>query len=173
MHVFDIARLLNGSSRPLIHVGNGIRHCIPEFLNFVETHGIPFVTARNANDICASDHPFYVGRPGTFAQRGANFAVQCCDLYIAIGTRLTLTQTGYNSKDYARNATIIQVDIDGAELDKGTLRNPIKIRMDARDFLTELEDELGDTPDWSQWANRCRSLRDRYPVVLPEYWNQQ
>ena len=131
-----VSDLLAKSERPLIHVGNGIRDCIPEFLAFVEKHQIPFVTARNANDIVESDHPLYVGRPGTFAQRGANFAVQTCDLYIAIGTRLTLTQTGYNTKDYARNAIIVQVDVDKAELDKGTLRDPIKVCSSASEYKT-------------------------------------
>ncbi len=165
----NVSELLKSSKRPLIHVGNGIRHCIPEFLAFIEKLQIPFVTARNANDICASDHPLYVGRPGTFAQRGANFAVQTCDLYIAIGTRLTLTQTGYNTKDYARNAIIVQVDVDKAELDKGTLRDPIKICADSRDFLNGLRDFQSDIQDVSEWRNRCRSWRERYPVVLPEY----
>ena len=78
------------------------------------------MTARNANDIVESDHRLLVGRPGTFAQRGANFAVQTCDCYLAIGTRLSLSQTGYNSHDYARNAKLIMVDIDEAELNKNS-----------------------------------------------------
>ena len=61
---------------------------------FVENYNLPFVTARNANDIVATDHELYAGRPGTFGQRGANFAVQNSDLYLAIGTRLALSQTG-------------------------------------------------------------------------------
>ena len=137
----------------------------------VERLQVPFVTARNANDICASDHPNYVGRPGTFAQRGANFAVQTCDLYIAIGTRLTLAQTGYASKDYARNAVIVQVDIDQAELDKGTLREPIKLCMDSKEFIRGItNDNLG--TDFSSWKRRCIDWRTRYPVCLNEYASQ-
>ena len=164
-----VSDLLAKSERPLIHVGNGIRDCIPEFLSFVEKHQIPFVTARNANDIVESDHPLYVGRPGTFAQRGANFAVQTCDLYIAIGTRLTLTQTGYNTKDYARNAVIVQVDVDKAELDKGTLRDPIKIQSDAGEFIASL-DFMG--ADFGDWKRRCLDWRTRYPVCLPQYQSE-
>ena len=164
-----VSDLLSRSKRPLIHVGNGIRHCIPEFLEFVESHGIPFVTARNANDICETDHPLFVGRPGTFAQRGANFAVQSCDLYIAIGTSLTLTQTGYNSKDYARNAQIVQVDIDKAVLEKGTLRDPLKIQMDAKEFLSSVKAQ----GDWSEWVKRCKAWQAKYPVCLPEYKDEK
>lgn len=172
MPLSEVVSLLKESKRPLIHIGNGARHAEREFFQLIERHQIPFVTARNANDIPDSAHPLYIGRPGTFAQRGANFAVQLCDLYIAVGTRLSLTQTGYNSKDYARNARIIQVDIDQAELDKETLRNPLKIRQDSKEFLAELLKELK-TPDWSGWVKRCQYLRDKYPVCLPEYQDQK
>lgn len=175
MRVSEVARLLLQSKRPLIHIGQGARHAEKEFFQLIERHSIPFVTARNANDIGYHDCPLYIGRPGTFAQRGANFAVQLANLYLAIGTRLSLTQTGYNSKDYARNAQIIQVDIDQAELDKGTLRDPISIRQDSKEFLTELLKELEgkELPDWSVWLKRCQDLRDRYPVCLPEYKEQK
>src|SRR6185295_4536780 len=133
MSVSKVIELLKQAKRPLLHIGNGARGCNWDI-------GIPVVTARNANDMVPDDHPLYVGRPGTFAQRGANFAVQTCDLYIAVGTRLSLPQTGYNTKDYARNAVIVQVDINQAELDKGTLRDPIKICCDAGEFLSQLRD---------------------------------
>jgi acetolactate synthase-1/2/3 large subunit len=165
-NINDVIERLRRSERPLIHVGQGVRisGAIESFMAFVEKHGIPFVTARNANDICPTDHPLNIGRPGTFGQRGANFAVQTCDLYIAIGTRLSLPQTGYNSKDYARNAVIVQVDIDQAELDKGTLRDPIRICLDASVAIGSLRSaDLG--RDWSEWRARCQSLRDRYPIT--------
>lgn len=101
--------------------------------------------------------------------------MQLSDIYVAIGTRLSLTQTGYNTKDYARNAQIIQVDIDQAELDKGTLRNPIKICADAKKFLQDLIWQLEDIelPNWSVWLQRCQYLRDKYPVCFPEYKEQK
>ena len=177
MPVSEVVRLLQQSKRPLIHVGQGIRisGAVETFMNFVEAHGIPFVTARNANDICGWEHTHYIGRPGTFAQRGANFAVQTCDLYIAIGTSLSFTQTGYNSKDYARNAKIIQVDIDPAILEKNTVRHHLKICADAKDFIEELNKAEGIQMlrPWLEWFTRCREWKRRYPVCLPEYKEQK
>jgi len=168
-----LIELLKNAKRPLIHVGQGVRlaGAIEAFFSFVESNGLPFVTARNANDICDSEHPLFVGRPGTFGQRGANFAVQTCDIYLAIGTRLSLAQTGYDSKDYARNAKIVVVDIDRAELDKGTLRDPLLIHADAGEFLHELTRALFGVslPNWSAWLTRCRERERRYPVMLPRY----
>lgn len=171
--VHEVAKLLAKSKRPLFHIGQGARHAQEQFFGLVDYLQIPFVTARNANDLCAWDHPLLVGRPGTFAQRGANFAVQTCDLYIAIGTRLSITQTGYNTKDYARCAKIIQVNIDQAELDKGTLKDPISICIDAKDFLLLLGVEKLPSNQWADWVAICQGWKRKYPVCLPEYKEQK
>lgn len=171
--VNKVADMLKKAKRPLFHIGQGVRwsRAEREFFHIVKTHGIPFVTARNGNDLCASDHENYVGRPGTFAQRGANFAVQTCDLYIAIGTRLSLAQTGYNARDYARNAYKVMVDIDEAELDKGTVPLDLKIQGDCRSFLRRLNTALGTRNVHAppEWLAQCKAWQTKYPVVLPEY----
>lgn len=174
--VARVVELLRGAKRPLVHVGQGVRiaGAVADFLRLVEEHGIPFVTARNANDLVPTDHELYVGRPGTFAQRGPNFAVQNADVYLAVGTRLSLPQTGYDSKDFARNATRVMVDIDPAELNKPTLDMHVKIQADAQAFLTELNRQLaGVSLNSQEWAAQCRRWRERYPVILPEYHQQQ
>ena len=174
--VSKVVALLKASKRPMIHVGQGVRlaGATDDFMQFIETHGLPFVTARNANDMVPTSHDLYIGRPGTFAQRGANFAVQNADFYLAIVTRLSLPQTGYNSKDFARNAARVMVDIDRAELDKKTLDMHIKVHADAKAFLLELNRQAsGLRLDVSEWLGQCRKWRERYPVVLPEYWRQK
>ncbi|MCH8898677.1 MAG: thiamine pyrophosphate-binding protein, partial [Chloroflexi bacterium] len=176
--VGQVVELLKSARRPLVHVGQGVRiaGAEKEFFELVEKYRLPFVTARNANDMVAWDHELYAGRPGTFAQRGANFAVQTSDLYLAIGTRLSLAQTGYNAKDYARNAKVIMVDIDQAELDKDTVPLHLKIQTDAKLFLKELSRQLAQTElngeQWSPWLTQCQQWQKKYPVVLPEYREQ-
>ena len=172
--VAEVLRMLRDAKRPLVHVGQGVQlaGAVSEFFEFVESCGLPFITARNANDICASDHPNYIGRAGTFAQRGANFAVQTCDLYIAIGTRLSLAQTGYNAKDYARKAKIVMVDIDAAELAKGTVRVDLAIQADAGEFLRELLRQRTESVAWAGWRARCKAFQTRYPVVSQAHREQ-
>jgi len=174
--VTKVAELLKNAKRPLMHIGRGVEMAgaVDDFFQLVEGHNIPFVTARNANHLVDWDHELYVGRPGTFGQRGANFAVQNADVYIAVGTRLSLPQTGYNTKDYARNATKVMVEIDKAELDKRTLSIDIKIHGDARDFLTEFSKHLdGALLDTAEWLKQCHEWKTRYPAVLPEYGKQK
>lgn len=175
-NVREVVALLARSRRPLIHVGQGVRiaGAEEELLGLITEFGIPFVTARNANDLIATDHPLHVGRPGTFAQRPANFAVQNADFYLAVGTRLSLPQTGYDAKDFARNAKRVMVDIDQAELDKPTLDMHIKIRSDAKAFLTELRRELAGTSGrWAAWIQTCADWRKRYPVVTDQQRRQE
>jgi acetolactate synthase-1/2/3 large subunit len=179
LKVAQIVKLLKSARRPLVHIGQGVRIAGggEEFFKFVEMLRLPFVTARNANDMGPADHELHAGRPGTYAERGANFAVQTSDLYLAIGTRLSLAQTGYNTKDYARNAKVIMVDIDQAELDKDTVNLHLKVQTDAKLFLEELnrqllEEKLGNER-WSQWLAQCQQWKRKYPVVLPEYREQK
>lgn len=173
--VAQMLQWLTSSRRPLIHIGQGVRisGAVDAFFKLLDTLQIPYVTARNGNDMGYADHPLYAGHPGTFAQRGANFAVQTSDFYLAIGTRLALAQTGYAAKDYARNARIVMVDIDLAELNKDTVRLDLKIQADVKDFLYELHRQLliekPVTARWTEWLNQCQHWKQQYPVVLPEY----
>lgn len=175
--VARIVELLRASKRPLLHAGQGIRiaGAINDFRHLVEHYRLPFVTSRNANDIIESSHGLYIGRPGTFPQRWANFAVQNCDAYISIGTRLSLPQTGYNAKDYARNAFKVMVDADKAELFKDTLHLDLRVHADAKEFLRELERQLGQQNmsfDTASWIAQCQEWKKKYPIVLPEYEKQ-
>lgn len=174
--VAQVVALLRRSTQPLMHMGQGVKMAgaLDEFMTLVERYRIPFVTARNANQFVDWDHELYVGRPGTFAQRGANFAVQNANAYLAVGTRLSLPQTGYNAKDFARHATKVMVDVDRAELEKKTLAIDLKIHGDAKAFLTELLQQLdGARLDTAAWVQQCQQWKAKYPVVLPEYRAQK
>jgi len=85
---------------------------IPAFEAVIKKIRIPLLTSRLGLDIITSDHPLYSGRPGTYGERSANFAVQNSDLIIAVGSRLTVSLTGYNVKDFGRNAEKIIVDLN-------------------------------------------------------------
>ncbi len=174
--VDKLVRLLARAKRPLLHIGQGVRLAGAEELlaELLQRTRVPVVTARNGNDLIDSRNELYVGRPGTFAQRGANFAVQTCDLYIAVGTRLSLAQTGYNAKDYARRATVVMVDIDRAELEKRTVKIDLKVQADAKHFLEDLNEALvGERlPDWGAWLERCKAWQAKYPPVNDEQRKQ-
>lgn len=166
-------RLLKKSKRPLIIAGQGVRisSSIKELMQLIEKLRIPIITTRLGIDIINSDHELYVGRPGNYGERAANFAVQCSDLILSIGSRLSTSSIGHDSKQFGRNAKKIVVDIDIKELNKPGINIDYKINDDAKLFLNALlkvanKDDMWDT---EVWIKQCSLWKERYPVVQPEY----
>ncbi len=168
---------LNRAERPVLLAGNGIRlaGANKEFDELVETLGIPVLTTWNGIDLIEETNPRYLGRPGGLGHRYANFIQQNSDLFLSIGARLNLLQTGYNFDGFARAATKIMVDIDNAELHKVNVRPDIPICADAKEFIETLlahKDKLV-KKDRKAWFDYAKRLKEKYPIVKPEYWQQK
>lgn len=172
-------KLLSESKRPIILAGQGVRiaNATEDFLELVEKAGIPVLTSRLGIDLIHSDSEFYVGRPGNYGERAANFAIQNADLILSVGCRLASSLVGHDPKSFGRNAKKIVVDIDIKELEKPGVSIDIKINDDACRFFKELLNQLyldeGMLPDYSAWVNRCNSWKRRYPVVLDSYKDEK
>jgi acetolactate synthase-1/2/3 large subunit len=172
----EVSRLiekLNKAERPLLFAGNGIRlaHAEAKFERLRALLGIPTVATWCAADLVPSDDPTYVGRPGSVAARGANFALQNSDFLLAIGVRLDFAITGYAPQNLAREAYKVAVDIDPAELKKLHPHLQQPVCSDAKAFLAELlsQSSFIRKPDRSAWDKRCADWKTRYPVVTEEH----
>ena len=75
-----------------------------------EKLNIPIVTYWNAVDLIEDENPLYCGRAGNMGDRPGNWAIQNADLILAVGTRISIRQVGYNWKTWARAAEVIMVD---------------------------------------------------------------
>ena len=164
---------LNRAERPLLFAGNGIRlaRAEREFGQLRELLGVPTVATWCAADLVPSDDATYVGRPGSVAARGANFALQNCDFLLAIGVRLDFAITGYAPQNLAREAYKSAVDIDPAELAKLHPHLQQPICADAHAFLSALlrrKEAIG-LHSYSAWNARCADWKTRYPVVTEEH----
>ena len=159
---------IKNAKRPVFHAGYGIRLSggFQKFRSVLEKLNIPVVTYWNAIDLIESDHPLYCGRAGNMGDRAGNWAIQNADLVLAVGTRISIRQTGYNWKTWARSAEVIMVDIDKAELKKPTLHVENPVWADAKDFLTKLDDKLeSKLYEGNEWLDACRGWKENYPVV--------
>jgi len=158
------------AERPLILAGQGIRlaGAAAAFRELCEILGAPVVTTWNAMDLVPASHLLSVGKPGTVALRAPNFAVQNCDLLLAIGARLDNVVTAYNPKKFARSAKKIVVDVDPAELAKFPDDSGIdrKIEADAMDFIDALLRLARKAPkrDFGDWLARCAEWKRKYPL---------
>lgn len=174
--IADVIEKIKAADRPVIFVGTGVRLAGMQsaLLKLVATLKIPIVTAFNAHDLVPDDNAYYVGRPGTIGDRAGNFAVQNADLLIVLGCRLNIRQIGYFWQSFARAAVKIAIDIDAVELQKPTVKIDFPIHGDLRDFIVRaLRYAQHETmPDKSQWLTWCKTRKQKYPVVLPEYWQR-
>lgn len=168
-----IIEKIKKAKRPVFHAGYGIRLSggYDQFRSVVEKLNIPVVTYWNAVDLIEDEHPLYCGRAGNMGDRPGNWAIQNADLILAVGTRISIRQVGYNWKTWARAAEVIMVDIDRAELMKPTLHVEMPVWADAKDFLTKLNNSI-EIPvfDGIDWLTTCRRWKAEYPVVLPKQW---
>ncbi|MGA3237989.1 MAG: thiamine pyrophosphate-binding protein [Bryobacteraceae bacterium] len=184
---------LNRAERPLILIGNGVRlaHAEDQFRKLFDLLRIPVEATWCAADIISSEDPLFVGRPGSLASRGANFALQNCDFLLSVGARLDFAITGYAPEKFARAAHKVMVDIDPAEIRKLAPFIDTAICADAGDFLGEMLRQMlrqssrqmpSQTPrliprhsnavqpkDRTCWNKRCTEWKTRYPVVTEDH----
>lgn len=190
---------IKNAKRPVFHAGYGIRLSdgYAAFRSVLEKLNIPVVTYWNAVDLIEDEHPLYCGRAGNMGDRPGNFSIQNADLILAVGTRISIRQVGYNWKTWARKAEVIMVDIDPGELKKPTLHVEMPIWADAKDFLEKLDYAINEFKNnkadacsecenkndkekkWiapvfrgNDWLKICQNWKKNYPAVLPRQWEE-
>ena len=109
--------LCAAAQRPLICIGGGGRwsDSMDEWLMAADKEGIPFVSTLMGHERVIKRNSYF-NMIGSYGNREANWALQNCDFLIVVGARLDIRQTGSDVEDFARNAFIVQIDIDPAQL---------------------------------------------------------
>jgi acetolactate synthase I/II/III large subunit len=156
----EAAALINGAQRPMILAGHGIQiaHAQDIFRAFVEKTGIPLACTMHGLSSIPGSHPLHMGMLGMHGHYGANILQNQCDVLIAIGMRFDDRVTG-NLSRYARQASIIHIEIDPAEINKNVqVRVPLSGDAKATlESLIELVDEKT-YPDWVARFHACHQV---------------
>ena len=166
---------LKSSKRPVIIAGHGVRisDSKNEFRCLVDKLNIPVILTWSGIDLLPELNPNNFGRSGIQGERCSNFIVQNSDLIITLGSRLTLLQTGYDTKDFATKAELIINDIDKEESLKHFRENTTVINLDTKYLINGLLNKEFNIDLKTDWVNYCKSMRKKYPKLMPEHNSNQ
>ncbi len=149
------AELINNAKRPFIVFGQGVilGNAEAEFKTFIEKTGIPSAWTIMGLSALETDHPLNVGMLGMHGNYGPNLLTNECDVLIAIGMRFDDRVTGNLSK-YAKQAKVIHLEIDPAEIDKN-VKTDVAVLGDCKESLSQLVKKVNPASH-KIWLNRFR-----------------
>ena len=137
-YVEEAAKLINEAERPFVIFGQGVilGNAENEFKAFIEKAGLPAAWTIMGMSAIPTDHPLGVGMLGMHGNYGPNLLTNECDVLIAVGMRFDDRVTGRLDK-YAKQAKVIHLDIDPAEIDKN-VKTTVPVWGDCKETLPML-----------------------------------
>lgn len=162
--ITDIYNDLLAASKPLVLLGGGaVNHdLLDAFTRVLNELHIPYVTSLKGSEKVAESGA-HLGMIGSYGTRVANYAIQNSDILLVIGSRLDVRQTGSDCSDFARNALIIQIDID-----KHQLNNRIKadrsLEMEAGTFYQKFIKQIPQVGRNRHWLDMLRDKKELYYI---------
>lgn len=156
-YIEQAAAIINDAKKPFVIFGQGVilGKAEKEFRAFIEKTGIPTAWTIMGLSALPSDHPLGVGMLGMHGNYAPNVLTNECDVLIAVGMRFDDRVTGRLDK-YAKQAKIIHLDIDPAEIDKN-VKTTVAIWGDCKETLPLLT-ELTEQKMYPQWLQRFKEL---------------
>ncbi|ECM3679800.1 TPA: acetolactate synthase 2 catalytic subunit [Salmonella enterica] len=153
--VEQVRQMLEQAKKPMLYVGGGVgmAQAVPALRKFIAVTQMPVTCTLKGLGAVEADYPYYLGMLGMLGTKAANFAVQECDLLIAVGARFDDRVTG-KLNTFAPNASVIHMDIDPAEMNK--LRQAhVALQGDLNSLLPALQQPL----KIDAWRQSCAELR--------------
>jgi acetolactate synthase I/II/III large subunit len=168
----EAVALINSAKKPFALVGQGVilGNAEAELKAFLEKTGIPAGWTILGDSALPSDHPLNVGMLGMHGNYGPNVKSDDCDVLIAIGMRFDDRVTG-DAKRYAKQAKIIHLEIDPAEVDKN-VKSTVAVIGSVKDSLPLLTEKVkaNKHTEWLAEFKKCMDLeyekvikKDLYP----------
>ena len=164
-YIEQAAQLINQAKKPFVIFGQGIilGNAEKEFIAFIEKAGLPAAWTIMGMSAIPTDHPLGVGMLGMHGNYGPNFLTNECDVLIAVGMRFDDRVTGRLDK-YAKQAKIIHLDIDPAEIDKN-VKTTVPVWGNCKDTLPLLTN-LVDQKSHPEWLNEFEIKKQKEVTSL-------
>ena len=156
--------MIEKSERPYIFVGGGvtISGASEELMEFAEKVDAPVADTLMGKGAFPGEHERYTGMVGMHGTKTSNMGITQSDLLITIGARFSDRVTG-NTKRFARDAKILHIDVDAAEINKNILTDA-SIVGDAKEVLKRLNERLSQQ-DHHEWVAEIEAMKERHPLT--------
>ena len=157
------AEMIKQSKRPFLFVGGGAvaSGAWEEVRKFSHNLQIPVTDSLMGKGVFSGEDPYYTGMLGMHGTKASNLGVTKCDLLIAVGARFSDRVIG-NPRNFARNAKVIHIDVDAAEINKNILVD-CSIIGDAKEILKQLNEKLSPCKR-EEWIEYIEQLKAKYPL---------
>ena len=164
-YIEKAATIINNAKKPFVIFGQGVilGNAEKEFANFIEKAGLPAAWTIMGMSAMPTDHPLGVGMLGMHGNYGPNVLTNECDVLIAVGMRFDDRVTGRLDK-YAKQAQIIHLDIDPAEIDKN-VQTTVPVWGNCKETLPLLT-ELLVTKTHPEWMNEFEIRKEKETTTL-------
>lgn len=159
--------MIQNAERPYIFVGGGavLSDAWEEVREFAAKVDAPVTDSLMGKGAFPGTDPLYTGMLGMHGTKTSNFGVSECDLLIVIGARFSDRVTGNTSK-FAKNAKILQIDVDPAEMNKNVIITA-GIQGDIKNVLKKLNQRLAQMSH-KEWLEKIESYKERFPLKYHE-----
>jgi acetolactate synthase-1/2/3 large subunit len=164
-YVEEAAKLINEAKKPFVLFGQGVilGKAEKEFKAFIEKGGLPAAWTLLGLSALPTDHPQNVGMLGMHGNYGPNVLTNECDVLIAVGMRFDDRVTGRLDK-YAKQAKVIHMDIDPAEIDKN-VKSTVPVWGDCKETLPMLT-KLIEAKNHQEWLARFNEFTQKEIEVV-------
>ena len=161
------AEMIQASEKPFIFVGGGaiLSGASKELKEFVEKTGAPVTDSLMGKGAFPGTDPRYTGMLGMHGTKASNYGVSECDLLVVVGARFSDRVTG-NTATFAKNAKILQIDIDPAEMNKNIIIDQ-GVVGDIKAVLRKLNEVLPQQ-DHAEWMKKIQDYKEKYPLKYHE-----
>lgn len=160
-------KLINECEKPFVFVGGGAvrSDAADELKTFVEKVHAPVADSLMGKGAFDGREDMYCGMLGMHGTKAANLGVSQCDLLITVGARFSDRVIG-NAATFARNAKVLQIDVDPAEINKN-IQVDTSIIGDVREVLKRLNARIEDHRH-DEWDDSVKELKKKYPLKYNE-----
>lgn len=161
------AELICEAKRPFFYVGGGVilSNASEELRELVNKVHAPVCDTLMGKGSFDGRDPLYTGMIGMHGTKASNIGVQECDLLIGLGVRFS-DRVVSNAKTFAKNAKILHIDVDAAEIDKN-IKTTASVVGDLKDILTKLN-TLIPAKKHEEWVAHIMELKENHPLKYPK-----